>query len=260
MKTYLLLIISMFFTVSVYAGGGSPVAEPTPPAPAPTPQIVTPGPGLGNIAYGDNQAFQTIFRVDESSGVPERNVLSGGHFGTTTGVMINGYFVVSFAPDSGVNSGGFILYDVSNPADIKHVSTFYDPNGVTEDMRENHSIGVSEFNGRTYLVTQSVTGVEFWDFTDMNNIQRISSMNLPNINNGDYASVAWQTFWQAPYLYVAVADRGIYVVDASDPANPVLADRGAGRPNPIGTSELGGFRVGPIFAMGNTLIISSMEL
>src|SRR5690606_35795999 len=44
----------------------------------------------------------------------------------------------------------------------------------------------------------------------------------------------------------------------SDPAHPFLVDREDG-PNPIPTSETGGFRIGPIFAVGNLLVISAND-
>ena len=40
--------------------------------------------------------------------------------------------------------------------------------------------------------------------------------------------------------------------------NPRLVDRG-GQPNPIPNSQTGGFRVGPIFAVGNILVISAND-
>ena len=87
----------------------------------------------------------------------------------------------------------------------------------------------------------------------------MKKVGLPTGNGGDSANVGWQLWWQAPYLYVASANDGVYIVDASDPANAVIANRGAGKPNPVPTGELGGFRVGPIFTMGNHMVLSSMD-
>ncbi len=58
---------------------------------------------------------------------------------------------------------------------------------------------------------------------------------------------------------MASAGRGIFIVDARDPANAVIANRGAGKPNPVPTGELGGFRIGPIFTMGNHMVLTAME-
>ena len=51
----------------------------------------------------------------------------------------------------------------------------------------------------------------------------------------------------------------MFIVDAADPANAVLANRGAGKANPVSTGELGGFRIGPIFTMGNHMVLTAME-
>ncbi len=80
---------------------------------------------------------------------------------------------------------------------------------------------------------------------------------MPGIAFG-YGQGAWWLSWQAPYLYVSGASNGIFIVDVSDPANPVLANR-QGQPNPIPNSQTGGFRVGPIFAVGNLLVASAND-
>lgn len=182
-------------------------------------------------------------------------------YGINVSVMVNGYLLTAFAPDGGYPTGGWLLYDVSNPRDIKLKKTVYDPSGTTKDFREPHSLGVTTIAGKTYVVMAADTGVEFWDFTDINDIKRVKKLTLGQgyPNNFDYDALSWQLFWQAPYLYVASSGRGLHIIDARDPANAKLADRGSGKPNPVPIGSLGGFRLGPIFAMGNQLLLSSME-
>ena len=216
------------------------------------------GPGLGNLSYADDELFKPISWIDRENGIPA-TYPNRKAFGANVGIMINGYFLTLFAPDSGSGPGGFLLYDVSDPRNIQLVKQIYEPKERTSDFREAHSFGVGLINGRTYVSIQSTKGIEFWDFTDINDIQQVSKLRLPGVNSGDYSSVAWQLWWQAPYVYVSVANQGMYVVDASDPVNPFIANRGDGRPNPIPPSELGGVRAGPVFAMGNQLVVSSME-
>ncbi|MDH4450048.1 MAG: Ig-like domain-containing protein [Rhodoferax sp.] len=199
-------------------------------------------------------------KLTDKSAVPK---VSHAKYGTNVGLMVNGYFLTMFAPDSGQPSGGFLLYDVSNPRDIRLVKRIYDVHlgtnntitgGTTSEFREPHAIGSAVVNGRTYVVAPTVKGVEFWDFTDINDIRQVSKLAIPNVNGGDYGSVTWQLWWQAPYLYVATANNGIYVVDATDPAAPKLAQRG-GKPVVVNT----GFSVGPIFTMGNHLVVTGMQ-
>ncbi len=227
----------------------------------PFPTVPIQGPGLGNLTYTNAEYFKTISRIDKSNGIPDRLIsLSGfGSYGTNTSIMLNGYFVTLFAPDSGFATGGFLVFDVSNPRQIKLVKRIYEPIGVTAEFRESHSLATAKINGRTYIAIQSIKGIELWDFTDVNKISRAGKLSLPGVNGGDYTDVSWQLAWQAPYLYVAGADRGVYIVDTSDPTSPQLVNRGNGKPNPVPTGELGGFRVGPIFVLGNHMVLSSME-
>lgn len=231
-------------------------------------QIPLQGPGLGNLTYTDAELFRRVSSISwningNTNGMPEvhppANLNPVRAYGINVGIMLNGYLVTAFAPDGGAPVGGFLIYDVSNPRSIVLRKTIYDPQGTTREFREPHSFGTATVNGRTYLVMQTSVGVEFWDFTDVNNVTRVRKVALPGVNGGDYEDVAWQLFWQAPYLYVASASRGIFIVDATDPANAALANRGNGRPNPIPIGSTGGFRIGPIFAMGNQMFVSSME-
>lgn len=227
------------------------------PAATKAPRASADGPGFGNLTYHQDELFAPIARVDTSSGVPPNP--NGKPFGLNIGLMHNGYFVTLFAPDSGDGPGGLLFYDISDPRKLRLVNRVYEPEGRTSELREAHAIGASNSYPGSYVVLQSGRGIEFWDWTDVARPALLSRLRLPGVEFGDYGSVAWQLFWQAPYVYVAVAEQGMYIVDATDPRNPVLVDRGPGRSNPIPPSQLGGFSVGPITAVGNLLVISGME-
>lgn len=234
------------------------------------------GPGLGNLTYTSAELFKPVSMITSlahpldpahSSAYEARDVPATypgrKDYGMNAGIMVNGYFLTSFAPDSGLGPGGFLLYDISNPRQIQLVKKIYEPDdatgGRTKEFRETHSFGTAKIGGKTYVVLPSINGVEFWDFTDVNDIKQVKKLALPGVNAGDYENVAWQLWWQAPYLYVASAGRGMFIVDARDPANAVVANRGAGKPNPVPTGELGNFRIGPIFTMGNHMVLTAME-
>ncbi|MRI35142.1 hypothetical protein EOPP23_19430 [Endozoicomonas sp. OPT23] len=216
------------------------------------------GPGLGNLTYSSSELFKPISWIDRNNGIPA-TYPSRKAFGANVGIMLNGYFMTMFAPDSGKGPGGWLVYDVSDPRNISLRKTVYEPTGRTREFREPHAFGVSEINGKSYVAVQTIKGVEFWDFTDVDNIQQVSKLVLPGVNGGDYSSVSWQLWWQAPYLYVSNANQGMYIVDASDPEQPYIANRGNNRPNPVPPGELGGFRVGPVFSIGNQLVLTSMD-
>ncbi len=233
------------------------------------------GPGLGNLNYQANERFQRISLVDRNTGIPDNAGSPAVSFGLNLGYMFNGYFVGIFAPDHGHSSGGWLVLDVSNPRSPQMVARRYqatyshgnayngysngqqDPHfiGDTGDFRENHGTGFSVQDGRYYAVIPTGYGVEFWDFTNIgpgNPPVRISTFDIPNIAAGDYTNTSWQLTWQAPYVYVANANQGIAVIDASDVANPKLLSR-------VPISKLGGMRIGPLFAMGNHMVASSMD-
>ncbi|MEK8029205.1 LamG-like jellyroll fold domain-containing protein [Ideonella sp. DXS29W] len=225
----------------------------------PAPLLPQAGPGLGNLSYRSDELFKPVSWIRrDDNGVPP-TYPGRKDYGLNVGIMHRGYFLTVFAPDSGWGPGGFLLYDISNPRNLRLVKRIYEPEGRTSEFREAHSMGTSTINGRDYIAIATTRGVEFWDFTDINDIRQVKKLVLPTANAGDYADVSWQLWWQAPYLYVASANHGVYIVDARDPANAVIANRGSGKPNPVPIGELGGFRVGPIFAMGNTMVLTSMD-
>jgi len=178
--------------------------------------LALPGPGLGNRSYPQSDLFQPIGWVNHDNGLP--GIYPGRKpFGTNLGMMIDGYFFTLFAPDSGLGPGGFLFYDVSDPYKPKLVKRVFEADTRTASFREPHAFGIARINERRYLAFQSTIGVEFWDFTDLNNLERVGEIDLPGVNGGDYGSVSWQLTWQAPYVYVASAGQGIFIVDAANP-------------------------------------------
>ncbi len=267
------LAASLLATALVGCGGaggpgddaGAARSETAPPTTAPSERRLavqsTPvqGPGLGNLSYSAAELFKPVSWIRrDAQGTPE-TYPGRKAFGLNAGIMHNGYFLTLFAPDSGLGPGGFLVYDVSNPRAIQLVRRIYEPEGRTADFREAHAFGASTIGGRHYIVIATTRGIEFWDFTDVNNPQQVKKLALPTVNAGDYTNVSWQLWWQAPYVYVASSNDGVYIVDASNPATAALASRGGGRPNPVPIGELGGFRVGPIFTMGNQMVLTAME-
>ena len=244
-------------------GHGSEAAAQTPSerttASAPTPQ----GPGLGNVSFNRSELYKPLYWVSRDSGDLPANHRNRKNMGTNLGIMVNGYFMTVFAPDSGKGPGGFLLFDVSDPRNIRKVKRIYNQDNYygnggnhrrpTGDIREAHSFGVANIDGRIYVAVATGRGVEFWDFTDFDDIHMKSRVILDGVDFGDYEDVAWQLFWQAPYLYVAGSEQGLFIVDTSDIDQPSMVER-------VPTGELGNFRIGPVFAVGNHLVVSDMNL
>ena len=104
-------------------------------------------------------------------------------------------------------------------------------------------------DGRTLLAAQTLEGLSIWDLSDVPSVSLLADFDLPGIEGGDYAG-NWWVNWQAPYAYVAGRNAGLYIVDVSDPAAPVLA-------NHLPTGELGGLGPAIVHAVGNLLILTS---
>ncbi len=166
--------------------------------------------------------------------------------------MYDGYLVLPFAPEYGM-TGGLAFYDISDPCAPVRVGV-----GAAQHMRETHSIGFSSHGGGRWAVTNSLTwepvfggGIEFWDVRDPTAPVEGAFIHLPGHFYPDaYARPVLSVFWQAPYVYVAGADNGIYIVDATFPDAPVLVNQHAFTPT---------LRVGQVQVLGNLLIATAAE-
>ncbi|MBV7335664.1 Ig-like domain-containing protein [Chloroflexi bacterium TSY] len=206
-------------------------------------QSRTEGPGLPQRNYSEEELFRIMGRINGSNGAPRSH-------GTVS--MHQGYLVVIFAEGSGKHDGGFAFYDLSDPSNPRLVASKDDEE--THDIREAHGYG---YHGN-YVALQAKDGLQIWDWTDIQNPIRLSYLELPGIGPGDYANANWWTFWQAPYIYVSGANQGIFIVDATDPTDPVLVNRRT-LPNPIPIFQTGGFRIGALFAVGDLLVVSGND-
>ncbi|MFT5851062.1 MAG: DNA-binding beta-propeller fold protein YncE [Colwellia sp.] len=238
------------------------------------------GPGLGKFSYSAAEEFKRISLINRDNGIPAK-VGNVANYGLNLGYMFNGYFVGVFSSDHGWSGGGWLVMDVSEPKNPTMVSRAFDVKydgsgasnnqlgtnatqigsngehytGETGDIRELHGAVFWLEGDNYYAAIPSGYGVEIWDFTHVGpNVAptRISRTEIPNIHAGDYTNTSWQITGQIPYLYVANANRGVTVVDVSNVSQPSVIKN-------FSTNQLGNFRVGPIFVMGNQMVITSME-
>jgi YVTN family beta-propeller protein len=201
------------------------------------------GPGLGNLSYTTDQIFKPLSILKSNCTVTGGVQTCPNQRGEGTVMMYDGYLFVPFGKDSGVSGGGFAFWDISNPRAPVEVKKMDVP-----ALREPHGYG---FTGRLAAM-QAINGVQFWDFTNPLAPVLLKYMTLPGIAESDYALGNWWVFWQAPYMYIGGSGNGLYIINTADPANPVHVKT-------IPTSTWGGFRVGPTFAVGNLLVMTSMD-
>lgn len=197
-------------------------------------QVQAQGPGLGNLTYTSNELFRPISVLRSPKG--HGNV-----------AMVNGYLMVIYSSDGTFPSdAGIDFWNVANPR--SPVLAARHENANTHGLREAHGFGFSTGSAGTHMVAQAHEGIQFWNVSNPLAITLINYLDLPGINAGDYSG-AWWTFWQAPYVYVAGTGSGLYVVDATNPANPVLVKQ-------MSTSQLGGLIPAQTFAVGNLLVLT----
>jgi YVTN family beta-propeller protein len=195
------------------------------------------GSGLPNLSYASAEVFKPLSII--------KNAVAGSARGQGPVQMVEGYLFVPFGNDNGEAGGGFSFFDISNPRAPVRVSQI-----DVNELREPHGFGFSLGYGGHYAVLQSIKGVQFWDFSDPMRPVMLKSLVLPGITESPYGGT-WWACWQAPYVYIGSGGDGLYIVDASDPRNPVFVKS-------VPTSTWGGFRVGPTFAVGNLLVMTSM--
>ena len=179
-------------------------------------------------------------------------------------VMYDGWMVMPWAPEDG--GGGVSFFDVSDPC-----APVLQGEGYSDLMRESHSLGFSTVNGRDYLAVdyhgglvaerggagddddiptgEVLGGVGFWDITDRAAPVWASALDLPGYHYPDsYTRLTLSVFWQGSVVYVSGTSNGIYIVDASDPLNPVLVGQHVFDP---------GLLVGSVHAIGNLAMVST---
>lgn len=217
---------------------GAPGPYPAPDAfPAPR------GPGVPAVTFEESELGVNCAFLD------------GGEWDVTDhhnlGVIYDGYLLMPIAPEFG--GGGLAFWDLSEPCAPVRVGSASSP-----QMRETHSIGFSSHGGRwavvdgiTRALTRGAGGIQFWDVSDPTAPEPVSSLDVPGFLYPDaYARVTISVFWQVPYVYVAGSDNGIYVVDATNPRQPVLVSQYVFDPV---------LRVGQLQAIGNLLIATAAE-
>ena len=203
-----------------------------------------------------NEAIEYVISGFQSMG---ESLPTLGHVGREHGApmahgmlsMHQGKLVVVFAPDSGHAGGGFAFFDLDLADPLKPQVKLV-KQVTSHHLREAHGYGYHHHAGRQYAALQSGAGVQFWDWTDVHDPKLVKILALPGIEPSDYIAGAWWVFWQAPYVYVGGSSNGLYIVDARDVTNPKLVNR-------IAPSRFKLDRVGPVFAVGNRLVMTNNQ-
>ncbi len=198
------------------------------------------GPGGPNVTFTEAQLYQNCSYLEGGQRDVDHHNLA---------LMFDGYLLLPWAPE--FRRGGLTFFDISDPCLPTVAGTEY-----SEEMRETHSVGLAEINGRWYAAVNGMRGlneggVQVWDVTNTAAPTPVSFFATDGFFYPDaYARVTLSLFWAAPYIFVAAADNGIIVLDARDPMN---------------ISKIGEYdfeptlRAGQVQVVGNLLFTSAAE-
>ncbi|MCB9680194.1 MAG: Ig-like domain-containing protein [Alphaproteobacteria bacterium] len=182
-----------------------------------------------SLAYDDRELHQLI-------------TPSMGHVRHNQPSMVDGWLMLS-------GNGTFELWDISDPYAPERVSSFESPDHAGE--AESHSVSFHKTaDGRTQAATISGTGVDLWDLADAAHPTRLASVALEGVHYGDNTEAVWGVAWQGDVLYVGGTNTGLHLVDVVDPTAPRVVAR-------IPTTALGGVSAGPLWAVGNLLVVTT---
>jgi DNA-binding beta-propeller fold protein YncE len=196
------------------------------------------GPGLPNNSYA-------------SAWTKMGQILGVGNRGHSNVAMVNGYLFAIAAPDSGNPNGDIDFWDISNPNSPVKVKS-YPSSSNGGDIREGHDFGFYSTASNDYVAIQTCTGVAIWDVTDVFNASKVGSISLGTIGCNDYTDAAWSVNWQAPYIFVAGTNQGVFIVDATNLTAPTLLKQ-------LSKSAVGNFNAGTAQPIGNLLVVSAQN-
>lgn len=159
--------------------------------------------------------------------------------------VVNGYL---FLAGNAIHE----IWDVSDPYNPVLMSEMFSPDRFGE--AESHQVSFARYPDgsgfKFYAATTSGKGIDLWDITNVSAPFLAGNIALQGVNYGDNTEAVWGIHWQGDYIYVGGTNTGLHIVDAADPTNPTLVNR-------IPNSAFGGMSAGPVFAVGNVLIITT---
>ncbi len=186
--------------------------------------------------------------VDEIVDVDHKNLVG----------TYRGHLVVPWAPEYG--RGGLTFWDVSDPCSPTFVGE-----GRSPFMRETHNItfqylppgdphagdwAAVNMGGAVAYRDLQGHGLQFWDVSDPTAPVAVSEIVLEDLFYPDaYERINLSLSWAYPYVYVAGAIHGLYIVDATDPTAPAL----------VAHLDIPDMRIGGVFALGEVLWLTGSE-
>ena len=168
------------------------------------------------------------------------DTLESGHHNQPS--IINGYLFLS-------GNSLMAMYDISDPTSPERLSYEESP-GHTSGEAEGHQVSFAKYGSTFYAATIQGRGIDIWDITDARNPNHVTAVTIPGVNYGDFTEAVWGIAWQGTTIFVGGTNTGLHVIDAGDPANASLIKS-------VPQGQLGNVNAGPLFAVGNLLVITT---
>jgi Bacterial Ig-like domain len=188
-----------------------------------------------------------VAKADWQAGLISPTMQNRHHVNQPT--VLNGYLLVN-------GNEEFWYYDISDPKNPQLLSQFNTPNRDPkggpkgEGEAESHTVSFARYGDSFYEVTTSGKGVDIWNVTDPKNVVHLKSIPIAGTAYGDFTEAVWGMYWQGDTIYIGATNHGLHILDAHDPNNVTFVKS-------LATSALGGVSAGPLYAVGNTLVITT---
>ena len=199
---------------------------------------------MGNLTYTSAELDEPIAYFNASNFIV-------GPSGSNTALALRDVFIVMGSYDSGKPPGALHVFDVKDPRKPRLLKTV-SGTPETNNLRELHAMPVAIIDGKDFLAMPTTAGVRFFDFTDPMNPGRrarcrcrASTAATTTTPPGSCPGRGRTCSWAAP-------------ATASMSSMP----RTRRRRRMVGTipvGQLGNFRIGPVHAAGNYLVVSGMD-
>ncbi len=191
-----------------------------------------------------------IAAADDPPDYPDRSYTPDQVFTQITGDMgaedhnqpsvVGGYLLLA-------GNGSHAFWDITDPVSPVLVSEFDSPHGDGE--AESHQVAYHRaVDGTVGVMLINGRGVEFWDVTDPTTPALLGVALLEGVDYGDNSEAVWGVAWQGDYAYAGGTNTGLHVIDVSDPTAPTVVRR-------VPTAELGTVSAGPVFPIGNLMVM-----
>lgn len=193
----------------------------------------------------------SLFAWAATGTIPNRSYNASQVFKKISPVMGADHHNQSHVIDGYVFIGSNAIYeiwDISNPFQPSRLARVLSPHRFGE--AEAHMISFNQDGASRYAVTISGRGIDTWDITNIKHPLLLHALTINGINYGDNTRAIWGVYWQGDYIYVGGTNTGLHIVDASNPARLRVVRR-------VPTAEFGGISAGPLYAIGNLLVITT---